>query len=90
MRNKLFFGSLAVLLLLAVLSGCDETPTDPTGTPCEGHPHDSPDHDSDCQGNVGCKQMAVQCGRCACTMCLDEACLQATCDDGGIGCGGSP
>ena len=107
MRSKRSFESLALLLLLAVLAGCSDdvrrphesldasadvpVDTDPTGTACEGHSLNSSDYDGACSGNVGCTQLGVQCGNCACTMCLDEACVLALCDDGGTDeCPGSP
>ena len=67
-------------------------PTDPGnvgGDECAGgEPHGT---DARCAGNVGCTYMGHVCGSCACTLCLDEQCLENICDDGGSpecpGCG---
>jgi hypothetical protein len=34
----------------------------------------------ECRGNVGCRQIAYQCG-CHCVLCEDERCLSVICDD---------
>lgn len=75
--------------------------TDPSSTdkssdsmPAECRTHqwkvgtDLSSYDSDCKGNVGCKELAVKCGYCACVQCWNESCVHELCDDGGPGCGG--
>jgi hypothetical protein len=39
--------------------------------------------DAACAGNVGCTELGVQCGECACTLCWNETCVDSICDDGG-------
>lgn len=87
---RLLLVTITATLMMSASCSSEEVSGLPADSPClDG---DAPQgHDARCEGNRGCTELEVICGECACTLCWNERCVVATCNDGGTDrCPGSP
>jgi hypothetical protein len=88
--GRLLFAAMVAMPLVCASCSKEDGNGLPADSRClEGYA--SPGYDGRCEGNRGCTELVVICGDCVCTLCWNERCVVATCDDGGSEeCPGGP